>query len=133
MKRNLFLTIAFVLITGTGNMFADTFRDKEGYLYYIFNISEESNNNNTAEVTWQYEDNPNNYSGYTTINIPSIVVHNQVNYRVIGIREKAFGFCKTLTSVSIPNTVTSIGSDALYAAGNIDGSQIIAVAKGSLS
>lgn len=115
MQRNLFLTVALLCIVAQGT-FADTFRDKEGYLYYIFNASEDLNNN-TAEVTWQYEDNPNNYSGYTTINIPSIVVHNQVNYRVIGIREKAFSFCKTLTSVSIPNTVTSIGSDAFSECG----------------
>ena len=115
MQRNLFLTVALLCIVAQGT-FADTFRDKEGYLYYIFNASEDLNNN-TAEVTWQYEDSPNNYSGYTTVNIPSIVVHNQVNYRVIGIREKAFSFCKTLTSVSIPNTITSIGSDAFYECG----------------
>lgn len=115
MQRNLFLTVALLCIVAQGT-FADTFRDKEGYLYYIFNASEDLNNN-TAEVTWQYEDHPNNYSGYTTVNIPSIVVHNHVNYRVIGIREKAFSFCKTLTSVSIPNTITSIGSDAFYECG----------------
>ena len=58
MKRNLFFTIALLCIVAQGT-FADTFRDKEGYLYYIFNFTEDSNDN-TAEVTWQYEDHPNN-------------------------------------------------------------------------
>lgn len=51
------------------------------------------------------------YSG--DIIIPESVTYNSVEYRVVAINS-AFSNCTNLTSVSIPNSVTTIGSNAFY-------------------
>ena len=59
-----------------------------------------------AEVT----SNPNKYIG--AIEIPETVTYNGVNCNVTSIGESAFSNCSGLTSVTIPNSVTSIASSA---------------------
>lgn len=59
----------------------------------------------TAEVT----QNPNKYTG--NVIIPSSVVYNDVTYSVTSIGDDAFNG-STLTSVTMPNSVTSIGNSA---------------------
>jgi hypothetical protein len=49
------------------------------------------------------------YSG--DVIIPESVTYNSVEYRVVAINS-AFSNCTNLTSVSIPNSVTTIGSNA---------------------
>lgn len=61
-----------------------------------------------AEVT----SNPNKYSG--NIIIPEIVLYEGVEYKVTEIDSRAFYKCDGLTSVSIPNTVNTIGDYAFY-------------------
>ena len=56
-----------------------------------------------------YEDYLYSYSG--VVNIPSSVTYNNKTYPVVGINMGAFYGCN-VTSVSIPNSVTSIGSAA---------------------
>ncbi|MDY3741665.1 MAG: leucine-rich repeat domain-containing protein [Prevotella sp.] len=47
------------------------------------------------------------YSG--SINIPSSIKVNDVDYAVTSIGDRAFYDCSSLTSITIPNSVTSIG------------------------
>ena len=50
------------------------------------------------------------YSGEVVI--PESVEFNGISHSVTSIREGAFGYCFGLTSVTIPNSVTSIGNYA---------------------
>ena len=44
--------------------------------------------------------------------IASSITYKQKSYDVLGISDYAFSSCKKLTSITIPNSVTSIGIDA---------------------
>ena len=59
-----------------------------------------------AEVT----SGANQYAGH--VEIPSAVTYNEVSYRVTGIRTYAFSRSSTLTSVTIPGSVKTIGNYA---------------------
>lgn len=59
-----------------------------------------------AEVT----ENPNRYTG--AVKIPETVSYNNVTYSVTSIGEYAFFNCHGLTSVTIPNSIISIGKRA---------------------
>ena len=61
---------------------------------------------NIAEVTKGDKD----YSG--DITIPSSINVNEVEYSVTSIGRSAFSSCSRLTSITIPNSVTSIGDYA---------------------
>ena len=55
--------------------------------------------------------------GYQTaptgvLTIPANVTYNEVNYTVTGIKEQVFANCSALTSVSLPDGLTSIGNAA---------------------
>jgi len=72
-------------------------------IYY--NLSTETN---TAEVTY----GPDYYSG--DIVIPETVNYEGISYSVTSIGWEAFFRCSGLTSITIPNSVTSIGYYAFY-------------------
>ena len=78
-----------------------------GGLHY--NIFEQSK---IAEVTYQHYNNGTNYSAVTNVIIPSAVEYNSETYEVHWIGDSAFYRCSSLTSVEIPNSVTSIGEYA---------------------
>ena len=61
-----------------------------------------------AEVT----NGDNQYSG--DITIPSSINVDEVEYSVTIIGDEAFFGCSGLTSITIPNSVTSIGEGAFY-------------------
>ena len=74
-------------------------------IYYDINI-----NGNEATVTYNGSNIKfpiGDYSGSVTI--PSSVTYNGVTYSVTSIGRSTFSMCSGLTSVTIPNTVTSIG------------------------
>ena len=60
----------------------------------------------TAEVT----SSPNKYSG--SITIPETVEYEGLTYSVTQIGEKAFSACFSLSSISIPGSITKIGNHA---------------------
>ena len=75
-------------------------------LYYNLNKTEK-----TAEVTYK-EKWKASYSG--SIEIPSFIVINEVEYKIASIGEWTFSGCSGLTSITIPNSVTSIGERTFY-------------------
>ena len=64
---------------------------------------------NVAEVTRGNMAYSGDYSG--DITIPSSIKVNDVEYSVTSIGDRAFYWCTDLTSVTIPNSVTSIGDN----------------------
>ena len=70
-----------------------------------------------AQFTFTTNNGAISITGYTgqptTLNIPS----STNGFPVISIGNGAFTHCYSLTSVTIPNTVTSIGDDAFYSSG----------------
>ena len=81
-------------------------------LYYNLNST-----NKTAEVTYkEFDVETESYSGI--VNIPSSFIYNGINYAVKTIGNQCFSRCK-LSSVIIPNSVTSINLQAFYKCTNL--------------
>lgn len=72
--------------------------------------------NNTVEVTYSDRDN-NTYSG--SVSIPETVTNNGTEYSVTTIGESAFKG-SAVTSVSMPESITSIDYDAFYECKNLE-------------
>ena len=75
--------------------------------FWIGDIQYEITSTNPAEV----EVNDAN-SSITTANIPSTVTYQETTYDVTAIGDSAFYDCRSLTTVTIPNSVTYIGDRA---------------------
>lgn len=79
-------------------------------LWYYLNTEAQ-----TAELTF---DQTQYYYSIEDVHIPERVSYNNVEYRVTSIGHNAFGWSET-KSVTIPNSVTSIGEEAFVSSHNL--------------
>ena len=103
-KQSLMAIVGLLLST---SVFAHDFEVDGIYYNYIDETAK------TVEVTYKgsyYYSYDNEYTGSVTI--PSTVTYNGTTYSVTSIGYSAFCNCTGLTSVTIPNSVTSIGNYA---------------------
>ena len=85
----------------------DADRVNIGDLYYNLRAAGQ-----TAEVTSQIGSDPYWATSISTANIPESVVYLGTTYSVTGIGERAFYYCRSLSTVTIPGSVTTIGNYA---------------------
>ena len=70
-------------------------------IYYVWT----NNNTELAVSYWDGSEYSNEYSG--EVIIPESVEYNGGTYSVTSIGDYAFQYCSSLTSITIPNSVTS--------------------------
>lgn len=109
-RKTIFLKTAFLLaclITGT--FIASAYTCEVDGIYY--NLS-------SGKATVTYRDN--NYSSYSgDVVIPEVVTYNGNTYPVTSIGDYAFSRSVGLTSLTVPNSITTIGSQACSGCTNL--------------
>ena len=106
--RKSILIFLFALL---GVFSAQAYDFEVGGIYY--NITNSSAKE--VEVTAKSSHYDDRYSG--SVVIPATVTYNKTTYKVTSIGEKAFNWCSDLTSVTIPESVASIGENAFSMSG----------------
>jgi hypothetical protein len=104
MRKILFLIVATIL---AGQVWAENYDFNFKKLYY--RILDQ----NTVQMVgcWWERDSVSEYKDLVSVVIPEIVTYKKKNYTVVGIDDRAFSNCD-LRSISIPNSVKSIGNEA---------------------
>ena len=99
--------LLFLALVATTALWAENF--SVGGIYY--NILTK----NEVSVTYRGEYSDSYYDEYSgEVTIPETVTYDGATYNVASIGDSAFVGCTSLTSVTIPNSVTSIGNYAFY-------------------
>ena len=68
----------------------------------------------TATVTYQTQGTSNYATLPANVVIPETVKYNNANYTVTAIGKDAFEYCTVMESISIPGSVTLIGTEGTY-------------------
>lgn len=111
MNRYKNILIALLLIVSTFLLKAE--KVQVGELFY-----EIDDDTLTAKVTYNFDKEGYNYVGLSAhIDVPESIQVGETVYTVTAIGFSAFETCDGLTSVSLPNTLTSIGSSAFNGCG----------------
>lgn len=98
LQRNMKLNILFFLLALLSSMQARAYDAEIDDIYYEFS---------NYEATVTYGNSFNSYSG--NVVIPETVTYNDNTYRITSIGNRAFQYCSSLASVTIPEGVKSIG------------------------
>ena len=103
--------LLFLTLLATTTLWAYDFQS--GDLYY--NITSDT----TVEVTYQIYWSCDNYENLKDVVIPEKITHDNITYLVTSIGEYTFCFTchpssSQISSITIPNSVTSIGDYAFY-------------------
>ena len=104
------LSLSLLLITAIPS-YAYNF-ERNGLCYHIL-----SETDRTVEVTYKSQDSSQERYVSGSLEIPPKVTYKSKTYRVVAIGYFAFNCCRNLTSVSIPNSVTSIEREAFAECG----------------
>lgn len=104
MKTNLFKSLLLALISTMLPQLASAYDFKVDSLCYNYNAD-------STSVMVAYEETGSSANGYSNLNgdlvIPESVTYNGTTYSVTGIGSSAFLNCSGLTSLTIPNSVTT--------------------------
>lgn len=112
------ILLALTLISTFTTAFAYDFMvngiyyQKNGDKAIVTYISRQVHNSGLADQYYTYT---SDYCG--DVIIPSTVTYNGISYTVSTIGDHAFDNCTSLETVSLPNTITSIGSCAFFSSG----------------
>lgn len=105
MQKFKYLTLLVVLAISTLSFNASAYDFEVGGICY--NII--SSSDKTAEGTYKSA----SYDSYQgNIDIPTGVEFSEIKFKVTAIGSNAFYYCTSLTSITIPNSVTSIENSA---------------------
>lgn len=109
MKRIILIIVSTIIMQSSAFAYDFNSTSPSGHVLYYRIIS-----GSNVYVTWQNSSYPrySNLSGNVTI--PATVYHSGITYNVIGIDNYTFKGCLYLTSINIPNTVTTIGIESFY-------------------
>jgi len=109
------LLVVVCISLNTANALAYDF-EANGIYYNILSAQDK-----TVEVTYKEYSNGTYKSDYSgDVVIPEQVQYNEKLYRVTSIGNCAFYYCSSLTSITIPISVTTIEGDAFYNCENLE-------------